>query len=385
MGRFQSDLTELIQQYQLHFRHLKWKEALFMIEEGFYSQGFCEMLLPEARHDAERVIDQGNFLPRAPTEDELYAEGKPDIELGTLIEGEGLRIGIRLRDRPRNVLIVGGAGSGKTVTCRNLCIAIDRLNELYPDRPILLVIIDPKGDFSDLPKILRGQVRLYCPQRNLRFGTNGPTDVPPTVWIGQLTLSLAHRLGLVVSRTYLAAIIVRLLVALNPGLEQPDLQDVSVNRQLVWPPLKMVLEVSKRRDILDAFSSKADYGKTLIQTLEGLMLDSGDLFDCCNGFDLNAELASEHHCVFNVSNVPPYVTHILSDTLINQVLVSRLYNDYKCDHTDLVFLIDECDLLVESDVANFKMGMSPLDRLHRLGRELGLMSVISISGIQNGK
>jgi hypothetical protein len=50
-----------------------------------------------------------------------------------------------------------------------------------------------------------------------------------------------------------------------------------------------------------------------------------------------------------------------------------------------VFLIDECDLLLESDVSSFKVGMSPLDRLHRLGRELGVMSVISISGIQNGQ
>jgi hypothetical protein len=39
-----------------------------------------------------------------------YAEGRPDIELGTLIEADPpLRCGIRFKDRPRNLLVMGGA------------------------------------------------------------------------------------------------------------------------------------------------------------------------------------------------------------------------------------------------------------------------------------
>jgi hypothetical protein len=249
-----------------------------------------------------------------------------------------------------------------------------------------LIIIDPKPDYLDLKFKFKGKVKIFSPHYNLRIGLNGPADVPPLVWIGQLTMSLAARLGLIMSRTCLAAIITRLLVALNPGLHREDLEDGSVAQHLTWPPLQMVLDVTRHKDILDIFSSKADYGKTLIQALDGLIYDSGHLFDCCNGLDLNTEIIqTQSHCVFNVSNTPAYITHIITDIAINQIMVRKLYLNYKCDHTDEIFLIEESDLLAESDVVNFPDGMSPLDKLHRLGRELGIMSIVSISGIQNDK
>ena len=172
---------------------------------------------------------------------------------------------------------------------------------------------------------LKGRVKIYSPHHNLRLGLNGPDDVPPLVWIGQLTMSLAARLQLIVSRTCLAAIIARLLVALNIGLSKNDLEDGSVAKDLIWPPLKMVLDVARKKDILKIFSSKADYGKTLIQMLEGLIYDSGNLFDCCNGLDLNTVIQEKCHSVFNVSNTPPYITHLITDLLINQVMVRKLY------------------------------------------------------------
>jgi len=342
------------------------------------------MLLPQARHDAKVIEDQGNFLWRPPEETELYAEGIPDIELGTLIEADPLlRCGIRFKDRPRNLLVVGGAGGGKSVLCRKICVEIDLLNQRYPKRKItLLIIIDPKSEYGDLKFKLKGKVKIYSPHYNLRIGLNGPDDVPPSVWIGQLTMSIAARIGLIVSRTCLAAIIMRLLVSLNPGLHIKDLEDASVAKDLTWPPLKIVLEIAKKKEILEVYSSKGDYGKTLIQALDGLLYDSGSLFDCCNGLDINKEIIeAKSHCIFNVSNTPSYITHLITDIAINQVMVRKLYLNYKCDHTDEIFLIDECDLLVESDVAHFSDGMSPLDKLHRLGRELGLMSIVSISGI----
>jgi hypothetical protein len=144
----------------------------------------------------------------------------------------------------------------------------------------------------------------------------------------------------------------------------------------------LVLEIAKKKEILEIYSSKGEYGKTLTQSVTGLLYDSGSLFDCCNGLDINKEvIEAESHCIFNVSNTPSYITHLITDIAINQVMVRKLYLNYKCDHTDEIFLIDECDLLVESDVAHFSDGMSPLDKLHRLGRELGLMSIVSISGI----
>ena len=384
MGRYSNELINIIKRYRLDFRYRRWKQHLFMAEEGKYSEGLCMVLLTQARKDAKEVEDKGIFLWRPPDESELYAEGKPDIEVGTVVEADPpLRCGLRFKDRPRNLLVVGGAGGGKSVLCRKICMEIDSLNNLNPNKkPTLLIIIDPKPDYLDLKNSFKGNVKLFSPHDNLKIGLNGPPDVPPSIWIGQLTMSIAARIGLIVSRTCLAAIIMRLLVSLNPGLHIKDLEDASVAKDLTWPPLSMVLEIAKKKEILAIYSSKGDYGKTLIQALDGLLYDSESLFDCCNGLDINKEIIeAKSHCVFNVSITPSYIRHLITDIAINQVMIRKLHLNYKCDHTDEVFLIDECDLLVESDVANFSDGMSPLDMLHRLGRELGLMSIVSISGI----
>jgi len=381
MAQFRSELIRIIRRYRLDFRANEWRGHLLMAEQDLLSENTCKMLLPRARAKADEIEDEGNFLWRPPDEDELCTEGRPDIELGSLVEGDQQRFGIRFKDRPRNLLVLGGSGGGKSVLCRGICVKADVLNQHCPDRMTLLIIIDPKPDYLDMKDKLKGKVKIFSWEENLRLGLNGPADVPPAVWIGLLTMSLAARLGLIVSRTYLAVIIARLLVALNTGLNNKDLEDASVAKDLIWPPLKMVLEVARKKDILKIFASKADYGKTLIQMLEGLIYDSGSLFDCCNGFDLNTIIQEKCHSVFNVSNAQPYVTHLITDLLINQVMVRKLYLNYKCDHTDEIFLLDESDFLIDSDVTNFS-GLSPLDKLHRLGRELGLMSIVSISGIK---
>lgn len=380
MTQFRSALISIIRRYRLDFRSNEWEGRLLLAERGLLHENTCKMLLPIARAEADRIEDKGLFLWRPPDEEELNTDGEPDIELGNLVEGDQQRFGIRFKDRPRNLQVLGGSGGGKSVLCRGICIKVDELNQYYPDKPTLLIIIDPKPDYLDMKDKLKGKVKIFSWEENLRLGLNGPTDVPPTVWIGLLTMSLAARLGLIVSRTCLAGIIARLLIVLNPGLNDNDLEDASVAKNLIWPPLKMVLDVARKKDILKIFASKADYGKTLIQMLEGLIYDSSSLFDCCNGLDLNTVLQDKCHSVFNVSNAQPYITHIITDLLINQVMVRKLYLNYKCDHTDEIFLLEESDFLIDSDMANFS-GLSPLDKLHRLGRELGLMSIVSISGI----
>lgn len=128
------------------------------------------------------------------------------------------------------------------------------------------------------------------------------------------------------------------------------------------------------------FSSKANYSQSLSQSLDGLLQDSGELLSCCNGLDINDVIEQKKHCIINVSSLPAYVIHVITDICVLQLLVKRQAENYKTDHTDVVFILDESDLLLESDVSNFA-DLSPLDRLFRLGREMGLMSCVSLSGI----
>ena len=380
MGRFSAELISIIKHYHLDFRKPYWKDTLFMIEEGMYSDDYCQILLSEARLDAEIVENQGNFLWRPPDEDELFSEGKPDIELGNMIEGSQCRIGISLKTRPKNVLIIAGAGAGKTVCSRDICIQVDRLNQTQKENPTLLFIIDLKNDYTDLKNKLTGETVIYSVINNLHFGLNAPENVAPYIWAAQISLSLAGRIGIITARIVLTSIIAELLLLLNPGLEKEDLKDPSTSKHLTWPPLETVLKVTKHKKIMDVYSSKASYSQSLTETLEGLLQDSAELFNCCNGLDLNNIIQQKKHCIISAQNLPAYVTHIITDICINQVLIKRLAEGYKTDHTDIVFVLDESDLLLESDVSNFT-DLSPLDRLHRLGREMGLMSIVSVSGM----
>jgi len=338
--------------------------------------------LPEAQNDAEEVEKLGNFLGQPPDEDELQTEGTYDIEIGTAVEAD-TRVGMRYLDRPRNTLIFGSGGSGKTVTTRKICLGVDAENAKYPCNPTHLILMDLKADNQDLLQRLTGGVVQLSTTDNLRIGLNGPPDVPPYVWIGHTSLSLAARLGLVVSRTCLAGIISRLLASLNPGMTAGDLMNPTCMKDLTWPPLAMVLEAMRIKKVLDLYSSKASYGQTLIQMLSGLLQDSGKLFDCSNGLNIDKEILKKRHCVINATNTPPYILHLVNDYLINYLLVRRLFNNHKCDHTDIIYGYDESDLLTESDWEEaFQDGLSPLNRLNRLGREVGLMSMVSISAPQ---
>ena len=376
-------LLKIIKHYQLDFRFPKWREAYFLIKQGIYDDPFCEILISEAEADAEQVEKLGNFLWRPPEPEELHAEGEPDIELGGTIEAD-CRVGIRYKDRPRNIVIYGSMGSGKTVTSRGLILGIDFQNSHDPDGLTHLILNDLKPDNQDLPQRLQGEVLVLSLTDNLRMGLNGPPNVPPYVWIGHRSLSLATRLGLVVARTCLAGVITRLLLSLNPGLATGDLTDSTIMRHLTWPPLEMVLDALRNKKILDAYSAKAGYGHTLIQMISGLLQDSGKLFDCSNGLDISKEIFDKkQHCLLNTSNTLAYVVHLPNDYFIDYIHMSRAFANYKCDHTDVIYVYDESDILMESDWEEaFQHSLSPLNRLNRLGREAGLMSVISVSAPQ---
>lgn len=64
-----------------------------------------------------------NLLDPPPDEGQFYADGRPDVELGTL--ENGLRFGIHLRRRPRHILYAASTGGGKTTGLRKMVIAVD--------------------------------------------------------------------------------------------------------------------------------------------------------------------------------------------------------------------------------------------------------------------
>ena len=99
------------------------------------SDNMAKLYLFSIQGQIEYSPDCPLFMPRAPTQEELYDEGPPHIELGTVQERPDVRYGFRL-DQPGHTLIFAGTGFGKTSLLRLLAKRIydyDRQEENQSD------------------------------------------------------------------------------------------------------------------------------------------------------------------------------------------------------------------------------------------------------------
>ena len=126
MNREASELYRLIKRYRLDWRHPKeLKFVLKRLERGrlqpWQAQRWIRKIQPWIK-EQEKCF---NPFPPAPDQEEL---GQFDIEIGELVENPGVRVGVRLLDRPRHVLVAGSTGAGKSNILRILVNGLDTLN-----------------------------------------------------------------------------------------------------------------------------------------------------------------------------------------------------------------------------------------------------------------
>jgi len=129
MDRSVAQLLAVLQTYGLADRDPQLAQYQMLAESGMLSPGMAKCILIDLQERVEKQKDFPTPLHRPPTREQLYADGRPDVEVGNLVESEQLRFGIRLRDRPRHILAAGATGSGKTTLLRALICGIEALNE----------------------------------------------------------------------------------------------------------------------------------------------------------------------------------------------------------------------------------------------------------------
>ena len=129
MPNYISMLLRYFEEYSLCDRHPELATYQMLAQMGQLSQGAARGILIQIQDLIEHYKDFPYLLHRAPTFDQLYADGEPDVEVGVLDEDEQLRFGIKFLDRPRHVLVAGTTGSGKTTLFRTLILSVNKLNE----------------------------------------------------------------------------------------------------------------------------------------------------------------------------------------------------------------------------------------------------------------
>ena len=128
-GYYVNQLLQLIGDYRLEDRHPnEISPIVLMAQHGILSEGMAKAYLMMIQPLVDATDPHPNFLPRPPTEGELYAEGRPDIEVGNVAEGEMPRCGLRIRNRIPHVLAAGAPGSGKTTLARVIIQQVEDLN-----------------------------------------------------------------------------------------------------------------------------------------------------------------------------------------------------------------------------------------------------------------
>lgn len=111
MGPYATQFIKLVKELRLDDRNPEIDSMVKQIEMGLIPENVIKTCIPCLEPEIEKQKRCFNPLGKAPTQEEL---GKFDIEIGTLIEREGVRIGIRFMDRPRHMIAAGATGSGKT-------------------------------------------------------------------------------------------------------------------------------------------------------------------------------------------------------------------------------------------------------------------------------
>ena len=368
MGNYIQQSLQLIHQFGLDARYDEVAQLKAMLERKQISDGMARAYLEWLLELTEGANAYRLLLPKPPRPEEWEALGKPDLELGALVEVPELRFGIRL-EGGQHTVVMGRSGSGKTIALRGIIKSVEDLNARNPNEPISIIAVEFKpGDFADIPKLYGQRWVHLSTDCNMRMGLNGPRGLPPEIWVKYVSMCFAARAGLKASEVCLARMISALLAAMNPEPSQ----------DLLWPSFSLIREVALATP-LSLFAAKPEYEKSLLQKLDAIA--DAPLFDTFNGFDLQRDIVDRGlSVVLDTSDLKQsWVRLFLMDCWIGQLLLGRQYAYHRTNRTNTVAIFDEADASVSQDSeADFPGGMTPVSHLLATGREAGLTAIFGL-------
>ncbi|MBU0717631.1 MAG: DUF87 domain-containing protein, partial [Planctomycetes bacterium] len=233
MGPVLQYVLELIRRYHLDDRSGEVRNFLRFAERRPVSESIARAFLYRIQDLVTEQERRPNLLHRMPAFEEIYPHGPPEIVIGKCSENEDVPVGLSLA-HACHLAIGGTTGFGKTVGMRRLIYAVAKYNRNH-DRPIIVIILDRKLDYADLPEIFGPGWVHYDAHGALRIGLQTPLGVPPDVWIGQLATIFCARSGLIASWATMVNMIRWAIAVMNP---KPD-------DRLLFPDFQLLLDLAE--------------------------------------------------------------------------------------------------------------------------------------------
>ena len=371
MGTNAQELWDLIHQWNLSDREQQFAQLLVMLRQNMVSEGVAKMLLAHVQQYIDDLRDFPNRLHRPPTAEQWYVQGRPHIELGSLVEAPGLRFGLQVLGA-QHLGVSGETRSGKTVLLLNEAIQIIRWSNAHPDAHISLIAEDFKnGELAVLKEMFPDQVIYVSYHDGYKIGLNPPYGVPLRPWTEHISTAFGARFGLKASTTSLARMFMHCVAAMNPAPGQV----------LLCPSPNLLLEVG-RSVPLTTFGLKPQYVESLLQALE--LFEDDPAWDTLNGIDLQRDVISKRrHLVIDTAGLTGAKRLFKWGVLIDQMLLYRQFQFRNTNRVDTVVMLDEADDLVSRKAEeSFEHGaMSPLSRGLKLGGGPGIKFSLGMAAL----
>jgi len=379
MSRFISELVRKIRHFGLDNKsptqtktNTDWRQILMMAEHGMLSEKMAKIYLHIIEIDIEFFSDFPDLLHRLPEAERLYAEGRPHVRLGSIVNAPDLEFGVRF-DGPLFILCAGLIGFGKTTVVRVLLQGVFEYNLRNPKKKIVVIVFDRKGgDYADLAtKFGWKHFHVY---NSLRLSLENPEGMPAAVWINILAHLFCDRARLQYSEVTIANALRALLGLLNP----------KPTRRLIWPDFQLLLDFLKSLPET-TFSTKAEYCRSLKQQLEGITQSSFKTFNAFQGFRIEDFTAAGQSLIIAMPNMePPWSRQLFTDIVFSTVLKGRIERSHRVNSTEVLFIADEFDSDVDAQTEKLSSsGMSCPSEIFKLGREFGIGACYVVSSLRS--
>lgn len=304
-----------------------------------------------------------NWLSPPPTFEDLFGpSNQPDFEIGTTTE-TGVRYGPRMSGDSGSLVITGISGGGKTSLVQNIVVGTHRSL-----RAVATVVFDVKGDYTCLAALQHAGIHAHKLRSELPLRlVPPPVGVLAQAWLPRFATYFCEYRGLKKSR-HIFLDTLRLLCAHYGVLQDPSKP---------WPSLHNALDFLKQLRG-SKFGKEAEYRASLINELQGLLEDSGTVFDTADGVDVEQNLLVPGGVtVLQMETLPVPAQQLIISSTIERIVSRRTAAQVHNPGLRVLVVLDEAQQVLsrKADV-EASNGIAPLAAQLLRARETGVGFIV---------